>query len=574
MKRISYLNIAVILIVLTLFSCGKRIVPADVSKGKIRAYDSATFNYIFVEAIKEKLMGNAGDALKLLEQCIKINPESDASYFQIAQIRMTAGDINAGKKYGLKAWSLDNKNFWYLMMLAGTYYQENNLDSAIIFYEYAAKEFPEKEDLQLTLGNLYSQNKKFEKANYVFEQLDNKYGINETSTVETVKNLMRAGKYNEAQEKAKELLKKFPDEILYNGLMAEIYSGKGEKEKAIEVYRELMERNPDNPQTLLSLCDFLLNEKKYEDLFLMLNNVILNEKISREDKITLFARMINLPDLVNNNGDKLLISAMLMEASFPEDDIVILLRPEIFIARGLNDEAKGRLEEIIVKRPENYYAWEKLLLVYLQKGDYKNLESKGKECATNFNRSFLAKLLYATGANENSNYETALEELRKATILAGNNKDFMLQVLSLKADVYYRQKDYEKAFSTFDEALNYNNEDLTIMNNYAYYLAEQNIKLKEAEAMAKKVIEKESKNNTFLDTYAWVLYKRGKLKEADKIMNSIINSGEKPDAEWYEHYGYILKKRKDCRNAIVNWKMAIRLDTTKTNLIKEIESCQ
>ena len=108
----------------------------------------------------------------------------------MAQILMASGDINNGKKYALKAWSLDNKNFWYLMMLAGTYYQEHNLDSAIIFYEKAAKSFPEKEDLQITLGNLYSQNKKYEKANDIFEQLDKKYGINETSTVETVKNLM------------------------------------------------------------------------------------------------------------------------------------------------------------------------------------------------------------------------------------------------------------------------------------------------------------------------------------------------------------------------------------------------
>ncbi|MCU0471787.1 MAG: tetratricopeptide repeat protein [Bacteroidales bacterium] len=574
MKRFSYFITILVLVISALLSCGKRLVPAEVSKGKIRTYDSATFNYIFVEAVKQKLLGNSGDALKLLEQCIRINPESDASYFQMAQIMMAAGDNINGKKYGLKALSLESRNFWYLMLLAGTYYQEYNLDSAIIFYEQAARYFPEKEDLQLTLGNLYSQNKKYGKANDVFVNLDQKYGVNETSTVETVKNLMRAERYDEALEKAKELLGKYPDEIQYNGLMAEIYRGKGEKEKAIEVYRELMKRNPDNPQTLLSLCDFLLNEKNYDDLFVMLQNVILNEKVTREDKIDLFVRMIGLPDIVKVYGDKLLLSSMLMEASFPEDDIVVLLRPEVFIERGLNDEAASRLEEIIKERPENYYAWEKLLLVYLQKGDYRSLEVKGKECATNFNRSFLAKLLYATGANENRNYDIALEELRKATILAGNNKDYILQVLSLKADVYYRQKNYGQAFKTFDEALTYNNEDLTILNNYAYFLAEQNNRLKEAEAMARKVIEKESKNSTFLDTYAWVLYKRGKLREADKIMYSITNSGEKPDAEWYEHYGYILKKRRDCKNAIVNWNSALKIDSTKKHLIKEIENCQ
>jgi Tfp pilus assembly protein PilF len=91
--------------------------------------------------------------------------------------------------------------------------------------------------------------------------------------------------------------------------------------------------------------------------------------------------------------------------------------------------------------------------------------------------------------------------------------------------------------------------------------------------MAKKVIQKEKNNTTYLDTYGWVLYKRGKLKEAAKVMEDVINSGEKPDAEWYEHYGFILKKQKKCSKAIENWNIALKIDSTKTNLLKEIENC-
>ncbi len=38
--------------------------------------------------------------------------------------------------------------------------------------------------------------------------------------------------------------------------------------------------------------------------------------------------------------------------------------------------------------------------------------------------------------------------------------------------------------------------------------------------------------------------------------------------------GYIKKKEKDCRNAIENWNIALKLDSTKTDLIKEIKKCQ
>jgi len=144
----------------------------------------------------------------------------------------------------------------------------------------------------------------------------------------------------------------------------------------------------------------------------------------------------------------------------------------------------------------------------------------------------------------------------------------------MRADVYYRMKDYIKAFETFEAALNENRDDLTVINNYAYYLAEQDMRLKEAEKMAKKVIEKERNNNTFLDTYGWVLYKRGKLNEAGKIMQRIISSKDKPEAVWFEHYGFILKKQKKCEKAIENWNMAVKLDSTKSYLEKEIQNCK
>ena len=92
--------------------------------------------------------------------------------------------------------------------------------------------------------------------------------------------------------------------------------------------------------------------------------------------------------------------------------------------------------------------------------------------------------------------------------------------------------------------------------------------------MAKKVIETEKDNNTYLDTYGWILFKRGKVKEAEKVFEEILSSGKEPDAEYFEHYGYILKKRKKCREAILNWNSALKMDSTKTNLIKEIENCR
>lgn len=555
-------------------SCNRKSTPSLTGIAKGKGFDKATFDYVYVEAIKQKLSGNMGEALKYFEQCEKMDPANDAVYYQMAQIVLSNGDLENGKKYIKKAVELDPVNIWYMMMLAGTYYQEGKTDSAIIIYENALKKYPEREELMFTLGNLYSENKKYDKASEIFNRLDNKYGINERSTLANVRNFLKAGQTHEALGIVKKLIGEYPEEILYNGLLAEIYREQGQKEKAMEVYDALMESNPDNPETQLSLCEFLIRERKYEELLRLINVVTLNENINREEKISLFAEILENEELIKEKENEISLALMVLEAAFPGDPIILLLRPELYQKKGRLYEAGERLEEIITLTPENYYAWEKLLLVYLDNGDFKNLEKRGEQCATKFNRSFLAKMLYATGAAENKNYNVALEEVRKAEILAGNNEDMLMQVLSTRADIYYRMKDYQKAFSIYEDALNKNMEDVTLLNNYAYYLAEQNIKLKEAERMARKVIEKEKDNYTFLDTYAWVLYKRGKLKDAEKIMQTIIDNSENKDAEYYEHMGFIKMKRKKCEKAVENWEIALRIDSTKIELLKEIEKCR
>jgi tetratricopeptide (TPR) repeat protein len=159
MKSFRYCYFLLVFSVLGVSSCNKRLLLSESGGNANAKYDTAAFNYVYVEALKQKLMGNGGDALKYLEQSIKIYPLSDAAYYEMAQIVVAGGDTKNGKRFITKALSIDDENIWYLTMLAGLYYQEKNLDSAIIYYENAVKEFPEKLNLKLTLGNLYSENK-------------------------------------------------------------------------------------------------------------------------------------------------------------------------------------------------------------------------------------------------------------------------------------------------------------------------------------------------------------------------------------------------------------------------------
>ena len=573
MKKYGIIQISLFALALTaLMSCvAKR--GTDRTQAELLKYDEAAFDYYYSEALKQKFMGNAGDALMYFEQCRRLNPESDAVHYQIAQILLSAGNFKNGKSYAQRAYDLDKANIWYSSLLAGIYYQESKIDSAIYIYEKALELTPDNDNVWIFLANLYAEKGDYGSAIRAHQALKQKYGINENFTPVYIQILMLANRLDLALAEAQEAIKLFPEEVMFYAQLAEIYGRKDEGEKAIEVYRQLLEDNPQNPQVLMSVCDFLLGEERYYELFQILNSVILDDEISKEDKISFFAKILEIPNLPSDVVDQTVVALMILESVYDHDDIVVLLRPELLDKNNRKAEAIERLELIVKWRPDNYFAWEKLLLLYYYARDYDKLMARGEECASRFNRSFVAKLLYAHGAHGNGRYDIALEELRKAAILAGDDEDAIMQVVLMKADVLYKMGNFTEAFKTFEEALNMNPDDIVILNNYAYYLAEHDMELKKAEAMARKVIEQEKDNPTYLDTYAWVLFKMGKTKQAAKIMEQIISRNPDLNAEYYEHYGFILKKQKKCKEAVANWETAIKLDSSKNHLNNEITNC-
>jgi predicted Zn-dependent protease len=333
----------------------------------------------------------------------------------MAQIVLGNNDPENAKKYMRKAIKLQPENY-------GPYYDGRYifsaaiLDSAAYHYEIAVKIDPDRKDLQVALANLYTETGKSQKAREVLESIDENYGLNESTAISLIRNLISERKFSEAEKKVKELLLVEPDNIIYNGLQADIYQSEGKKEDALDVYTNLILRNPDNPVIQMKLCNFLLEEKEYEELFSVLNTFILNNRISKEEKIVFFGSMVEDTVILNRYSEDMKMSLMILEATYVNDDIIVLLRPDFLVKLNKLNEAAVRLEEIIRVNPDNYHAWEKLLLTYYEEKNFERLQERGREASARFNRSILAKILYAHAAMENMDYNTALDELKKAEI--------------------------------------------------------------------------------------------------------------------------------------------------------------
>lgn len=74
--------------------------------------------------------------------------------------------------------------------------------------------------------------------------------------------------------------------------------------------------------------------------------------------------------------------------------------------------------------------------------------------------------------------------------------------------------------------------------------------------MAIHADELEPDNVYYLDTYAWVLYKLGRYKEAEKQMKKCLNLDKSPSGANLEHYGDILLQLGRKAEAIEYWNKA------------------
>ncbi|MEZ4999855.1 MAG: tetratricopeptide repeat protein [Bacteroidales bacterium] len=518
------------------------------------------------------MLGNVGEAMEYLEKAIKINPASDAAAFEISRIALAGGDLENAYRYGRMALSIDGYNEWYLNNMANIFISANRPDSLISILETYVERIPGNDEILYNLGGLYLEYGKPVEAEKIFTQLRETYGDSQQLIFALLNAKNAQGKSDETEILLKEMISREPGNINYLGMLAEQYRKTGEKEKADEIYEKLFEISPGNKLLQLSYVDFLLEDKRFAELSGQLNNLMLSDSLGIEEKIAILENVSGNQGFGSEYGKQLQVSALILEASYPGNFEVRMAVAGVFGATGEREEEIKRMSAALNDNHDYYQGWEELLLKLNDYGDFDRLYSTAQKVATDFNRYPLPKLLLAFAATEKGDYEKALEELNKVKILVNNQEEYMVQIYSLEADIYYRQGQYEIAFGKFDQALAINPDDVMLLNNYAYFLSEQNMNLPKAEEMIVRCLKSE-RNNTYLDTYAWVLYKQGKYRKAGEIMKEIFKE-EENDPELLEHYGYIRKALRDCKGAVVYWEMALKGDETKKYLEKEIELCR
>jgi tetratricopeptide (TPR) repeat protein len=213
----------------------------------------------------------------------------------------------------------------------------------------------------------------------------------------------------------------------------------------------------------------------------------------------------------------------------------------------------------------NADAWVYLSSVFLGKNNFAEvarvLETALKVLPDDFRVNFFLGVSYSRlGRNLD-----AVRVLEKARQLNPRDVDVIAQL----ALVYDSMKKFEESDALYEEAIRIDGANHLVLNNYAYSLAERSAQLERALTYARKAVETQPDNPSYLDTIGWIYFRLGQYTEAERYVKQAISKGE-VSAVVYEHLGdiYYTMNQKDL--AMEHWQMALKLDEANAPLRDKI----
>lgn len=535
--------------------------------------------FFFTEGEKYYILEDYTKALLYFQRAAEINPRSAAINFKIAEILAKGTkqeDLVLASQSIDAALKLEKKNKYYYLLAANIYGSLNQFEKAEQTIETMMKEVSGTEEYLYELAAFYLYDKKPEKALDVYNRAEQLLGISEISSLQKQKIYLDQGKTEDAIKEGEKLIEAYPDEQRYVMEMAEMLSQSKQGARAISYMENYVKENPDASQAKMllaslyrengqeqrsrNLIDELFDDPQIEagSKILMLGtyNVVLTRQASKgQIDASLQTYVLSLVDKLKKN--------------YPADPDVFSASGDINTTLSDNSQAQKDYLRAIQLGATNFEAWQNLLVLESTLNQFDSLIAHSESGLELFPNQALMYYFNGYGYMRKHHWREASGSLEQAKRLSASNQALVAEINGMLGDIYNGTQEYAKSDIAYEQALAFNPNNDIILNNYSYYLALRKENLERAEKMSAQLVKDNPKNASYLDTYAWVLFMREKYKEARKIMEEAIGTGNL-SATLFEHYGDILFKLGDTDAAVHQWQKAKSMDGDNQAIDKKI----
>lgn len=527
-------------------------------------------DYFLTEAAKNRMLGKWSTAADLYRHCLEIDSCSAEALYQMGRISFYLRQDSTGLDYLYRAVEKDPDNTYYIEPLVAILLRQGCEDEAMPLLEHISRLQTKRSDVLYHLANLYAKTERIEHAIKAYDRLELLEGKMSSLTNEKFMLYMQMGDSVRAFAELQSLCDEFPADLYHKVNMGSYYQQLGNFQKAMEIYEEVREVDPQNIPLQMAMLDYYLMQGMDSLYEVTRDSILYAPNTETEKRVLLIQQMIQRMSSDSVEIDRI-TERFERVASIDSANVELLSMYAAFL--DYTKRPQQKLQEIMSRvlaiEPDNEMATQWLLQYYAVGRDYRSLE---EICRRGINYHpeeivysyFLGMILY-----EGAKYDEALETLDKGLKMRSSETRpaMVSDAFTIKGDVYYKMERYHEAFEDYDSALVYNKDNILCLNNYAYFLSLRNENLDKAEEMSYRTIKAEPDNKTYLDTYAWILFQQGKFADAQRYMDKVVPrdsteeflmKDEHTTSAILEHAADVAWMNGDAQWAIHLWQLAVK----------------
>ena len=513
------------------------------------------FDYIFQEAMRQKLANKYDAAIDLFDYCHQLDPSSGAVLYELSELYRYVKNDSLAIHALEDACKLYPKNYWYKNRLVTLYLESRRTDEALKTVEDMARLFPEKEEVLWMLHDLYESKNDYANMVKVLDKIEVKEGKSEKLSMMKFGLFVQMNDEKRAFEEMEKLADEYPNDLRYQVVIGDLYLDAGKKEEALKQYKMVEAQDSTNMTLLLSMANFYHqegDEVRYQEY---ISKVLTHKDVDDVTRVRMLGVLVreNLDTHADSTYLLALFDKVLQEPQEHTDILELKVRYMDTKKMPVEDQ-KPILRRILEIDPEHDMARHMLLKYAVEENDHQSIVNICKP-AVEYNADspvfyfYMGVEYYLIDEKEKS-----MDALRSGLNRVENEMDeenrFKIRTHSyaLLGDIYHQLGQDDKAFQAYDSCLVYNKNDAMVLNNYAYYLSLKKKDLQRAEEMSRLSNELEPDNATYLDTYAWVLFQQKRYDEAKQYMDKVVElmerDGEEMSDDVQDHIKQINKKAK------------------------------
>ncbi len=569
-----------------------------------RNVDELLVAQLYIDASKAKMLEDFAQAVEMYKKVLQLDPYNDAAQYELAVMYFESGQYEVSRQYITAAVVNDSINFianslkkqqdkdsldvaknlnskiketaalyksnkWYLVMKADVMAYIGAYDEASATFAKLLNDHPDEVDYYFDWAYVLSRKGDFKGAINVYHKAESIIGIDENLIMQKQRLYIEAGMITEAAAEIQRLIDSDPSDMRFYQMQAELYQATEQPDKAIEIYKGMLAKDPNNAFALLSIAELYRYKGDRQNYIGYLKEAFKNPDLNIDSKI----RVI-YPYLLDSSGEgkkeEAFSLAQIVIEAHPNEAKAHAIYGDLLYQDEQSEEALLQYRQALQLDNSVYQVWQQAFFILSELQRYEELEKMTADALELFPSQPIIYFFNGVANNQLNQYLKAVEILNVGKVLVIDNQPLKVQFYSSLGDAYNNLGKFADSDKAFDEALKLDSKNTYVLNNYSYYLSLRAADLEKAKKMALLANTLEPENGSFQDTYAWVLYRAGEYEEARKWMEKALKTSGEDSGVLLEHYGDILYKLGETGKALEYWQKAMGKDDTTELLPKKI----